>query len=164
MAQPTEFPVNRWYNNNHTARKLEDGQGDATISFECANVEEWNSSANPVWEGDVPRLKTAEEVYTESIPSRIEALYSACMSYQLKNIDVNLDRVMDKADTIVAVTEAVETDYPLCKENGDWLRGLWVEYYTRKSLIEAMQPYSDDFSDYGSIPNDFIACDAEVNG
>ena len=127
----------------------------------------WNKSGSPdsvILDGETLRFKTDQEVRDENAPQLIEALYNLAMTCQCKNIDLNLDRVMAKADTIVACTAAIETDYPLCLANGDWLQGLWVEYYTRRTALIANEAYNESFEAYSVIPNDYLACNLEVNG
>tara|TARA_Y100000310_G_scaffold322438_1_gene381503 strand:+ start:1163 stop:1642 length:480 start_codon:yes stop_codon:yes gene_type:complete len=137
-----------------------------TYQVATGTIELWNKSGNPnsvVLDGETLRFKTSDEIRAEEAPKLIEALYNSAMACQDLNIDKNLDRVMAKADTIVACTNAVDTDYPLCKANGEWLQGLWNEYYIRRGLIESNDVYVADFDSYPSIPNSYMDCVAEVS-
>ena len=157
------FPTKRYFSNK---MPLKDGE-TSSVFIDVVDQAEWSKSGSPSnikWDGDTPSFKTDEELYQERIPQLEEALYRACMDYQIKNIDINLDRVMSEANIIVKTTEATEADYPLCSANAAWLKGLWAEYFTRKAALVAMGDYSTDFADYGLVPNDFLTCDAEVNG
>ena len=154
----------RYFDANHAPLKED---VTSPIELACNDINDWNKSAcagNLKWDGDTPSFKTVEELYTEQIPQLEEALYKACMDYQTKNIDINLDRVMSEANIIVKTTDAVEGDYPLCSANGVWLQGLWVEYFVRKTALIAGDEYSVDFADCGNVPNDYMACNTEVNG
>ncbi len=92
-----------------------------------------------------------EEVTVD--PAELEAaLYQSAINYQNAKIDTNLSAEMQKSESIVEAGVLLEVDLPMAKACGEWLTGLWADYYTRKA---GTSNSSTDFSNNGDCPHSF---------
>ena len=93
--------------------------------------------------------------------NKLNALYLAAIGYQNAVIDINLSNEIQKSESVVESGVLLEADLPMAKACGDWVGALWLDYYTRKALLESDADYTTDFSNNGVAPHTFSEVRAE---
>ena len=116
----------------------------------------------------------ATEVQDKIRDNKINELWNAAYSYQVRNIDQNLDREFMFARNLVRFNGATDADFPSCVALRNWIQSIWgmpsdppssatnATYYARKNAILADQDYSLEFSDFDPVPTDYQTVLAEI--
>jgi hypothetical protein len=109
---------------------------------------------------------SGEELVSAYENQEIDKLYNQAISYQTgeNGIDVNTDRELSRAQSLLEGGQATEADLPKAAELGAWLSDtLWGDpventgwYYKGKSVISTGEIYTEDISKVvGKAPWDF---------
>jgi len=135
---------------------------------------DFGSSGSPSWwiiEGDSVRKPNTVELdareterQASDLADKLDELWQACYSYQLKCIDVNTEAELSYARALVAGGAPVAS-FPKTAELGKWKKDLYGlptdaesvqgTYYGRKNALLAGNEYSLDFSNFGDAPSSY---------
>jgi hypothetical protein len=107
-----------------------------------------NPPTSPHWNGTT-------YVTGYDISEQETKLYSSCIKYQQKQMDINLTNELTKAETLIESGNATNDDLPKATNVSNWLQGLWAEYYNRKSAIVLTSHCDLSFALLGKCPHTF---------